>query len=100
MIRIVKMTFSPENVDAFLENFNENKTHIRNFEGVEHLELLRDKNNPNIFFTYSYWKSEEYLEKYRVSDLFKGVWKKTKPLFSADAEAWSVDSIYNIEPKQ
>ncbi|MGE0561986.1 MAG: putative quinol monooxygenase [Flavobacteriales bacterium] len=96
MIRIVKMTFAPENVDAFLKNFNENKTLIRNFDGVEHLELFRDKNNPNIFFTYSYWKSEEYLEKYRVSDLFKSVWAKTKPLFSADAEAWSVDSIYNV----
>lgn len=99
MIRIVKMTFQPENVDAFLENFNANKIHIRNFEGVEHLELLRDKNNPNIFFTYSYWKSEEDLEKYRVSDLFKSVWTATKPLFSSPAEAWTVESIYNIEPK-
>lgn len=99
MIRIVKMTFRTENVEAFLKNFNANKHHIRNFEGVEHLELLRDKNNPNIFFTYSYWKSEEYLEKYRVSDLFKSVWANTKPLFSAPAEAWTLDSLYNIEPK-
>lgn len=98
MIRIVKMTFSPENVGAFLENFNSNKNHIRNFEGVEHLELLRDKNNPNIFFTYSHWKSEEDLEKYRTSDLFKSVWEVTKPLFSLPAEAWTVESLYNIEP--
>lgn len=100
MIRIVKMTFAPENVDAFLENFNANKIYIRNFKGVEHLELLCDKNKPNIFFTCSYWKSEEDLENYRKSDLFKSVWANTKPLFSADAEAWSVDSLYNIEPKQ
>lgn len=98
MIRIVKMTFSPENVDAFLENFNAYKIHIRNFKGVEHLQLLRDKNNPNIFFTYSYWKSEEDLEKYRTSDLFKSVWAATKPLFSKEAEAWSVDSLFNVNP--
>lgn len=98
MIRIVKMTFSPENVDAFLENFNSNKNHIRNFEGVKHLELLRDKNNPNIFFTYSYWKSEEDLERYRSSDLFKSVWTTTKPLFSEEPEAWSVDSLFNVNP--
>lgn len=98
MIRIVKMTFNPEKVDTFLENFNAKKNDIRNFAGVEHLELLRDKNNPNIFFTYSYWKSEQDLENYRNSDLFKSVWAVTKPLFTKEAEAWSVDSLYNVNP--
>lgn len=98
MIRIVKMTFNPEKVDEFLENFNARKNDIRNFEGVTHLELLRDKNNPNIFFTYSHWKSEQHLENYRNSDLFKSVWAVTKPLFIKEAEAWSVDSLYNVNP--
>lgn len=96
MIRIVKMTFQPEKVDEFLFNFNESKTLIRAFEGVQHLELLRDKNNFNIFFTYSIWQSENHLENYRNSDLFKGVWAKTKPLFSSKPEAWSVDSIEKL----
>jgi autoinducer 2-degrading protein len=99
MIRIVKMTFNPEKVDEFLENFNARKNDIRNFEGVTHLELLRDKNQPNIFFTYSHWKSEQHLENYRNSDLFKSVWAVTKPLFSSAPEAWSVDSLYNVNPK-
>lgn len=97
MIRIVKMTFNPDKVDEFLENFNENRQHIRNFEGVEHLELLNDKNDSNIYFTYSIWKSPEYLEKYRHSDLFKAVWAKTKPLFIEKAEAWSVDSLVKLD---
>ncbi len=96
MIRIVKMTFQPDKVNEFLNNFNANKELIRNFNGVEHLELLRDKNNPNIFFTYSIWHSEQQLENYRNSDLFKSVWAKTKPLFSDKAEAWSVDSIEKL----
>jgi len=97
MIRIVKMTFNPSKVDEFLENFKENKNQIRNFEGVEQLELLNDKNNPNIFFTYSVWKSEEYLEYYRNSLLFNDVWAKIKPLFSKKAEAWSVNSIVKLD---
>lgn len=97
MIRIVKMTFDPQKVDLFLQNFEENKQFIRDFEGVKHLELLRDKNNSNIYFTYSYWKSEIHLENYRNSDLFKSIWVKTKPLFIAKAEAWSVDSIVKLD---
>ena len=93
MIRIVKMTFDPTKVDVFLKNFNEVKTKIRNFKGVEHLELLNDKNHANIFFTYSIWKNESYLEQYRHSELFKSVWAVTKPLFIEKAEAWSVESI-------
>jgi len=99
MIRIVKMTFAPDKVEEFIENFNARKNDIRNFEGVTHLELLRDKKNPNIFFTYSHWKSEQDLENYRNSALFKSVWAITKPLFIKDAEAWSVDSLYNVIPK-
>lgn len=91
--RIVKMSFDTAKIDLFLENFNKNKNKIRNFEGCHHLELLRDKNNPAIFFTYSYWESEAHLEAYKNSELFKTVWKKTKTLFNNKPEAWSVDTI-------
>ena len=97
MIRIVKMTFDPTKVDEFLNNFNQVKEKIRAFEGVEHLELLNDKNKSNIYFTYSIWKDETYLEKYRHSDLFKGVWAQTKVLFNAKPLAWSVDKIESLK---
>jgi len=90
IIRIVKMTFIPEKVNDFLEVFNASKQLIRNFEGCSHLELLNDINSGNIFFTYSYWVSEEALNKYRNSELFAGVWSRTKILFAAKTEAWSV----------
>ena len=94
IIRIVKMTFVPEKVDDFLEIFNASKLLIRNFEGCSHLELLNDINQPNIFFTYSYWQEEISLNNYRESELFAGVWAKTKILFNAKPEAWSV--IQNV----
>ena len=76
--------------------FEEKKQSIKDREGCEFLELYRDKNNPNIFFTYSYWKSEGSLENYRHSDSFKGVWSKTKALFNAKPEAWSVDKLISM----
>lgn len=95
-VRIVKMSFLEEHINAFLTNFDENKNKIRNFKGCCLLELYRDKNNPNIFFTYSYWESESDLENYRQSDLFKSVWSKTKPFFNEKPEAWSVDKIKTL----
>lgn len=85
------MKFQPDKIVFFLENFEEVKEKIRHFPGCLHLELYRDKNNTNVFFTYSKWKEETALENYRKSELFKSVWSVTKPMFSKKAKAWSVD---------
>lgn len=89
------MTFNPAQVPDFLALFEKNKKLIASFEGCTHLELLNDINQPNIFFTYSIWKDEKYLEKYRSSDLFNTVWSQTKVLFAAKPEAWSVKTVGN-----
>lgn len=91
IIRIVKMNFIPEKVNEFLEIFDESKELIRNMPGCSHLELLNDVNEKNVFFTYSYWSSENELNNYRNSEVFAKVWAKTKILFIAKAEAWSVE---------
>jgi len=96
LVRIVKMSFEADKIELFLANFNEVKNKIRNTKGCSLLELYRDKTNTNIFFTYSYWQTEEDLENYRHSDLFKGVWAKTKVLFNAKPEAWSVDKLFEV----
>ena len=87
------MTFKPESVNDFLKLFSENKDRIAGFEGCTHLELLNDTSQSNIFFTYSIWKDESYLEKYRQSELFNSVWSQTKKLFDAKPEAWTVRSV-------
>lgn len=96
-VRIVKMSFQPEKIEEFLNNFNSKKEFIRNSPGCRLLELYRDKTNPNIFFTYSYWEKEQDLENYRNSDLFKTVWAKTKTLFNQKPEAWSVDKTISLQ---
>jgi len=96
-VRIVKMSFHDDKVEAFLDNFHEVKEHIRNFPGNRFLELYRDRKDPSVFFTYSYWESEEALERYRKSALFTEVWAFTKQLFKDKAEAWSVDKVVSLE---
>ena len=90
------MSFAKENVDTFLANFNENKEKIRAVEGCEFLQLLKDKDNTNIFFSYSFWNRQEDLDNYRKSELFKSVWAKTKVLFNDKPEAWSVEKVVSL----
>ncbi|SDX46700.1 putative quinol monooxygenase [Flavobacterium degerlachei] len=96
-VRIVKLSFHEENIPAFLENFESVKEKIRNAPGNRFLELYQDKNNKSIFFTYSYWETEEDLENYRKSELFTSVWSFTKKLFNDKPEAWSVDKLASLE---
>ena len=95
-VRIVKMSFHEENIPKFLENFDLMKEKIRNTPGNRLLELYQDKNNTEIFFTYSYWETESDLENYRNSELFNDVWQFTKKLFNDKPEAWSVDKLVSL----
>ena len=96
-VRIVKMSFHKKNIDEFLSTFEEKKEFIRVSEGCKLLELYQDKQNPEIFFTYSYWENEQDLENYRNSDLFKNVWAKTKVFFNDKPQAWSVDKKVSLQ---
>ncbi len=80
--RIVKMSFHPDKIEAFLEVFNASKEKIRGFDGCHSLELLQNKTHGNIFFTLSKWDNEAALERYRTSALFRTTWAKTKILFN------------------
>ena len=90
------MEFKEDEVSSFLANFETVKLKIRSFPGCLHLSLLRDRNDPCIFFTYSKWQDEQDLENYRNSELFKGVWATTKPKFRSKAQAWSVDVVDDV----
>ena len=92
IVRIVKLTFKPEETLNFENIFKNSQPKILKQNGCNHVELLRDINNPNIYFTYSHWKKTEDLEAYRSSELFKKVWAKTKILFNDKPQAWSVQA--------
>lgn len=96
LVRIVKMIIKAEEIASFRTMFERTKSKIRGFEGCEFLELYQDNHNKSIFFTYSYWQSEEHLNNYRHSSLFEGVWKETKAKFDGKPEAWSVDKLESL----
>lgn len=90
IIRIVKMEFKEALIADFLNIFAASRKRIRSFPGCEHLQLLQAEADPCVFFTYSHWASDDDLDKYRNSDLFRGVWRNTRKLFSASPRAWSL----------
>ncbi|MES2629950.1 MAG: antibiotic biosynthesis monooxygenase family protein [Bacteroidota bacterium] len=95
-IRIVKMTFRPEEVETFKALFDRQKEKIRGAAGCMRLELLQYQQDPAVFMTYSWWNAEQDLENYRNSELFKSTWAETKPLFADKPEAWSMDRLIEL----
>ncbi len=96
--RIVKLTFIPAEEETFLAIFEKAKPLIRQSKGCQHLELLKAKSTEEevIFFTYSFWDSEDDLNAYRHTDLFATTWAKTKQLFLKKPEAWTVYPITEL----
>ncbi|MBJ6109671.1 antibiotic biosynthesis monooxygenase [Hymenobacter sp. BT523] len=97
LIRVVRMTFAPEQVPAFLQLFHATKHRIRQQPGCQHLELWQDAENPAVYCTYSHWDDDAALNGYRKSALFGEVWPATKKLFATPAVAFSSAPIAVVE---
>ena len=90
LTRLVRMTFRPEETDAFLELWQINRRAIGTFPGCQQVQLLQDATNPAVFYTLSYWNGPDDLEAYRHSPLFARVWKATRALFAERAQTFSM----------
>ena len=88
--RIVRMSFIPEKKDDFLEIFHGAKNQIRAMKGCQYLSLHRDYHHINVYYTLSKWDSQEALDQYRHSELFKTTWEATKKCFHEKAQAYSL----------
>lgn len=100
ILRIVRMEFSAETLPLFTELFDQHKNAIRKVNGCQHLALHQDAQKPYVRYTYSYWDSQKELDAYRHSKLFGLVWPKTKQLFAAPPQAFSLLHLENVEPRQ
>lgn len=85
----MKLQFRQTEIATFIRIFDENKLNVSNFNGCLGMRLLKDIQNPCVFYTYSQWESEEALNNYRKSTIFNMVWISIKPLFELPAEACS-----------
>jgi quinol monooxygenase YgiN len=90
LIRIVRMTFQPDELPRFEAIFEGSREQIRGFVSCQHLELLHDPDNPNVRVTLSHWESGAALEAYRQSNLFRTTWAATKVLFAEKPIAFSL----------
>ncbi|GAB5540012.1 MAG: antibiotic biosynthesis monooxygenase [Salibacteraceae bacterium] len=97
MVRIVKMKFKTENIEAFRSIFFKSKPRIEEMSGCNHVELIQDIHDPTIMMTYSIWDNEGSLNLYRNTEFFRQTWQKTKALFDAKPEAWSLETINSDE---
>ncbi len=84
------MDFKSEKVYDFLKLFDAIKDKIANYLGCTHLELCKDAKLDHVFYTCSHWESEESLENYRDSELFRKTWIKIKVLFREKPLAYSL----------
>ena len=94
--RIVTMTFREDEIDSFLEVFDESKIRIRNFPGCLGLTLLQTTDKPYQMSTFSIWENEEALDAYRHSEFFRSTWAKTKVLFAEKPIAFSTNAIRTL----
>lgn len=95
MLRIVKLTLNPNNLADFLLHFDKVKHKINEFPGCKGMQLLKDKKQKGVVFTYSSWENDAALENYRNSELFQVIWPNVKKWFIDKPQAWSTELYFD-----
>lgn len=93
MIRIVRLELKPEHAIEFEEFFKKTQSTIAAMPGCNGVELYKDADQSNVYYTHSYWDSVADLDIYRKSDFFVKTWAYTKTLFQNKAQAFSLNEI-------
>ena len=88
--RLVKLHFKPGKAEDFKKIFEYGQHVVAGSEGCHGVQLLQDRDEPDIAFTYSLWDSEEDLNRYRHSKAFREYWPKIKSLLADKAEVWNL----------
>lgn len=89
IIRIVELQFESDSASRAVKLVKDIAPKVRQSSGCLHLEILVDVRKGGHISTYSKWESEDHLNAYRDSQLFKNFWASVKPHFKVPARAWS-----------
>jgi quinol monooxygenase YgiN len=89
IVRVVRLTFSKDSIEAFNELYLKHEEHIASQPGCFSVDLVEDASNPFVRATISKWRDEESLNRYRDSELFGVVWPATKALFADKPQVWT-----------
>ena len=94
--RIVRMVFQEDKTTQFEQVFDESKEKIRARSGCNYLSPHKDHHQSNTYYTLSIWDSQQDLDDYRDSELFKTTWAKTKILFADKPKAYSLEQLVEL----
>lgn len=96
IVRIVELSIREEELDVAKALLAAVAPRVRSFNGCTHLRILFDIHQPHHITTYSHWNSEDDLNNYRASLVFKDFWGKIKPLFAEAPRAWSSSTLHHL----
>jgi len=96
ILRIVRLTFKKEHVNDFKLLFEKIRPQIESFEGCLELQIFRDNELENVFYTLSRWLSATHLEKYRNSDLFKTTWENVSRWFDDKPKGFTLVALSGL----
>jgi len=91
LIRIVHLQVAPAHRAAFEAYVATKIKVVANQPGCLRATWLRAHDGS--YFTYSEWRSEEFLQQYRESATFAEIWPTLKAWFDTPARAWSCDLL-------
>jgi|SRR5690554_411182 len=94
IIRIVELNIQRDELVKAGSLLEEVSSKVRSMNGCSHLHILEDMHQAGHITTYSHWESEQHLNDYRKSVIFRNFWGAIKPLFASPARAWSSESLH------
>jgi len=93
IIRLVKMTFRPEESKRFLSLYKRVHPKILEVPGCHSVELLHEIMEEHAYTTYSLWENHDALDAYRQSDFFKATWREVRQMLRTKALAISYKKV-------
>jgi quinol monooxygenase YgiN len=94
ILRVVKMVVDQNKIDVFNHFMSNVKMEKIKLEGCVHYDHFGDKQYQNVFYSYTIWESERYLNKYRKSELFREVSSTLRSLCLTEPTAWTVENVF------
>lgn len=80
IVRLVSLSFKPGKLEEFKRLYEGVVQQIRAYPGCLFVQLVADTEGQGDCYTISHWRSQESLDDYRHSPLFRSVWPRIKEL--------------------
>ena len=93
--RLIKFQIKQGCENQFEDLVKQFKDELMSFNGMHHLDILREKENKMSVFILMIFISEAKLDSFRRSDLNKVIKQRLKDITTAEPLAWMVETMDN-----